>query len=218
MTMRPGVAGFRRFEKMNCPPEGEPFFWLTKTMLESPAWRALTSPAKRIVERVALEHMNHAGTQNGDLPITYTDFERVGIDRNSIHNAIEVAVALGWIDVVERGQKGFGIARRPSIYSLTWLPRADGSAPTNRWKAIKTDQQAADVVKKILCKPGGCRSPAHVNGVLPGKILKVVGKTVLEKTPQNGGVQSGKRHQTSTVYPTHSSTILPTGEISPASR
>jgi hypothetical protein len=37
---------------------------------------------------------------------------------------------------------GHGDIRRPNIWALTWLPRHDGVAPSNRWKHITTDAEA----------------------------------------------------------------------------
>ena len=71
-----------------------PFVWLTREMLESEAWRAMPLPARRIVERLMIEHMSHAGTMNGELPCTYDDFQRFGVSRKNISAAIRVAVAL----------------------------------------------------------------------------------------------------------------------------
>jgi hypothetical protein len=58
----------------NRPPKGEPWIWLTREMLSSPAWRALSPAALKVVKRVMLEHMAHACTANGNLVVTYGDF------------------------------------------------------------------------------------------------------------------------------------------------
>src|SRR5688572_3082954 len=108
---------------MNQPPEGEPWVWLTREMLESQAWRSLTAGGHRVIERLMIEHMNHGGTRNGDLVSTYVQFQSHGISRKAVSAAIGNAQRAGFIDIVERGQRGYGIARRPSRYALTWLPR-----------------------------------------------------------------------------------------------
>jgi hypothetical protein len=91
-----------------------------------------------------IEHMSHAGTDNGRLPVTYDDFEAYGIRRSSIGQAITIAIKLGWIDLVVPGVRGSGIARRPHQFGLTWLPRADFTSATNRWKGVT--QEMADAV------------------------------------------------------------------------
>jgi len=35
----------------------------------------ITAPARRVVDRIAIEHMNHAGTKNGELAVTFDNFE-----------------------------------------------------------------------------------------------------------------------------------------------
>src|SRR4051812_25955695 len=77
-----------RFKKMNKPPVGEPWIWLTREILESCAWRALSHAGQKIVFRVILEHLAHGGSQNGDLPVTYRDFEHYGVGSNSIYPAL----------------------------------------------------------------------------------------------------------------------------------
>jgi hypothetical protein len=111
-------------------------------MMESPAWGALTAPARRVVDRIVIEHMHHAGTMNGELVVTYDNFQAFGISRGAIKPAIEVAVKLGFIDITAIGLRSYGNARRPSSYALTWLPRNDGAPPSNRWNAIKSKEQA----------------------------------------------------------------------------
>jgi hypothetical protein len=133
----------------NSPPADEPFVWFTLEMLNSPAWRAMPLCARQVVERVASEHMTHGGNENGKLPITHRDFERYGIRRKSVPYAVAVAVALGWIDVVEQGHRGVAGKRRAAHYALTWVDRWDGSPRTNRWKGIKTDEEAAKLVARI---------------------------------------------------------------------
>ncbi len=68
----------RRFAQANRPPEGTSWCWLTAEMLESPAWRALTGNALKVVLRIALEHLKHGGVENGLLPVTYKDFGKPG--------------------------------------------------------------------------------------------------------------------------------------------
>ena len=41
-------------------------------------------PARRVLERVILEHMAHGGTQNGDLTVTYDDFALNGLSSRRI--------------------------------------------------------------------------------------------------------------------------------------
>ncbi len=143
------VSGKSRWERMNRPPHGEPWVWFTRSMMESPAWRAIPGPARQVVDRIMIEHMLHGGTENGNLIVTYDDFEAYGIRRGSTSQAIRQAEALGFVDVIDRGRRSFGSARRPARYGLTWLPRADRTPASNRWKSIQTDQQAKQVLLRL---------------------------------------------------------------------
>ena len=155
MRMQSGQNGHKRWVKKNQPPKGEPWVWLTCEMLESPAWVALTSPARRVVDRIVIEHMHHAGSMNGELIVTYDDFENFGISRKAIKPAISIAEALGFIEVTFPGIRCQGAARRPSQYALTWLPQIDGRDPTNRWKAIKSKEQAEQIVAVVYDRRQG---------------------------------------------------------------
>ena len=54
-----------------------------RAMVESPAMRALSLAARKALDRIEIEHMNHGGAQNGQLPVTYRDFEAWGIRRTA---------------------------------------------------------------------------------------------------------------------------------------
>jgi len=114
----------------------------TRAMRESAAWRALPDNARRVLDRLELEHMAHGGAANGKLVCTYTDFAKWGIRRRSIPLAIRQAVALGFLEVTRRGYITSGDFKAPSTYRLTYVfgadSRLDGS-PTNEWEAIDAD-------------------------------------------------------------------------------
>lgn len=132
--MKPLAARSRIWARQNSPPQAEPWCWLTRDMLEAPSWARLSGAAKNVVFRIAIEHMAHAGTENGNLAVTYADFAAYGIRRNSIRSAIAEAAAAGWIEVTERGRGGHSSHRYPSRYALGWLPKADGTLSAHRWR------------------------------------------------------------------------------------
>ena len=121
-------------KKRNTPPSDQPWVWLPRDMLESDAWRSLSINARRAVERVMIEHMAHAGQENGNLPVTYNDFEKHGAQRRMIKLAIAEAAACGLIIVMQRGRPSRGTDRWPSKYALGWFPLLDGTSAPNRWK------------------------------------------------------------------------------------
>jgi hypothetical protein len=138
----------RRFKEANRPPEGSSWCWLTAEMLDSPAWRALAGNAMKVVMRIALEHLKHGGVENGKLPVTYQDFVKCGVRRNSVRQAILIAIYLGWIDKTSTGEVPWhGDIRKPSTFALTWLPRHDGVPPSNRWKRFESDAEAKAAIR-----------------------------------------------------------------------
>jgi hypothetical protein len=122
--------------------------WIARTisMLDSPAYRALSLSAHRALSRIEIEHMHHGGADNGKLPVTYVDFISYGIHRRFIAPAIRELVALGFIEITEQGVAGNAEFRRPSLYRLTYRPaynagKHDGNG-THEWQRIETMEQA----------------------------------------------------------------------------
>jgi hypothetical protein len=129
------IKSVRLRKERNRPPPDEPWVWFSREMLESEAWRLMPPTAKMVVFRICVEHMHHAGTENGNLAVTYDDFALYGIRRNSIRGAIAAAVGHGFTTITQAGRRSIGADRWPTRYALTWLGLKDGSPPTNRWKA-----------------------------------------------------------------------------------
>lgn len=123
----------------NRPPD-EPWVWLSREMLESEAWRSLSRASRLVIDRVILEHMAHAGTMNGSLAVTYSDFTKFGIRRQSLKGAITDAVTKGLLIITVKGRPSTGDDRWPTRYALGWLPMYDGTAPSNRWKQWTKDR------------------------------------------------------------------------------
>lgn len=119
-------------------------------MLESPAYRVLSLAAHRVLARIQIELANHGGTDNGALPVTYDQFVEYGIHRHSIAPGIRQLVALGFIEVTERGRHGNGEFRTPSKYRLTFRPTAK-AAETNEWREFN-NIEAADLLAKAALK------------------------------------------------------------------
>src|SRR5260221_4345131 len=120
-----------RFTKMNRPPEGTSWCWLTADMLDSSAWRALSGNAMKVIMRIALEHLKHGGLENGKLPVTYQDFVKWGVRKNSVREAQLVAIHLGRIDRTSIGEVPWlGDSRRLGTLCRAWLPRYKGAPPT----------------------------------------------------------------------------------------
>lgn len=111
----------------------EQFIAHRKSMLESDAWGRLTLAARRILDRLELEHMDHAGRENGRLPCSYRDFEAFGVRKASVREALGLLCSLGFVEVTEPGRAGNGEWRRVARYRLTYLATPDAEA-TDDWK------------------------------------------------------------------------------------
>jgi hypothetical protein len=121
-------------------------------MVRSPAWRALSLSARRLLDRLEIEHAAHGGAENGKLPVTYDDFVRYGIHRHAVRPAIHEAVALGFIKIRQSGRAGNAEFRRPNIFELTYLPTQVGA--TDDWEKIaEADAEAiALAARSAACK------------------------------------------------------------------
>lgn len=122
---------------------GDQFIAHSRSMRESIAWRYLPDNARRVLDRLELEHMLHAGLENGHLPCTYSDFAAAGIRRPSIPVALRQCVALGFVEVTKQGGRSRAENRWPSLYRLTYIVGGGKSEPpTNDWQRVKTVEEA----------------------------------------------------------------------------
>jgi hypothetical protein len=117
-------------------------------MLESPAYRALSLCGRRVLDRLEIELGHHGGTNNGRLPVTYADFVRYGMDKQSIPGALREVEALGFVEITERGrpsESDFG--RHPNLFRITYRHGARGEEPTHEWKRYATVLDARNIAK-----------------------------------------------------------------------
>jgi hypothetical protein len=120
----------------------EQFAWHGISMLESPAYRALSLSGHRILARINIEHAHHGGQDNGQLPVTFQDLEDYGVHRHAIAPGIREVEALGFIRITQQGRAGNADWRKPNKFALTHLPTKDNPKPTEDWKRIKTIEEA----------------------------------------------------------------------------
>jgi hypothetical protein len=118
----------------------------TIEMIKSPAWSVLSLSARRVLDRIEIEHADHGGNDNGRLPVTYDDFECYGIHRHSIRAAIRETVALGFAEITERGRAGNAEFRSSHKFRLTYF-HVGRAPPTNEWQRIKTVEEAQALAK-----------------------------------------------------------------------
>jgi hypothetical protein len=118
-------------------------------MLESPAYRALSLSAHRVISRIEIELGHHGGNDNGRLPVTFEDFTDYGIHHNAIAPAIREAEALGFIRIMERGRGGNAEHRQPNKFFLTFAHGRDSRAspPTHDWRKIESLEEAIEIAQ-----------------------------------------------------------------------
>ena len=136
----------------------------TIEMIESPAFRVLSLSARRVLDRLEIEHAHHAGHDNGHLAVLYDYFEEYGIHRHAIAAAIREVVALGFVEITEQGRAGNAEWRRPNKFRLTYR-YLDRAAPTDEWRRIKTVEEAEMVAR--TARAG--RKPKHFPVVVSAK-------------------------------------------------
>jgi hypothetical protein len=170
---------------MKKPKTSEPsYIKLRREMLEAPGWRALTPAAKCVIERLIIEHMRHAGKDNGRLICTFDDFEEYGIRRKSIAPAIRLAVELGFIHVTQAGWRSAGY-RRPAHYRLTFLP-TDNAGPTDEWKQVHLDT-ISPKNKHRKRQLRGAKTPLTPGAKMPPVRLVTGGANAPGGTSKTGG-------------------------------
>jgi hypothetical protein len=122
--------------KLQKPPPGEPFIWLTRELLASDAWQPLSINARRFMDFLLIEHMNHAGTENGRLKATYAQLEAFGLSSRLIASAIEEAEKVGLIECHRGGM------RVATTYTLTWFATDIYTPPSNKWARFQKQKSA----------------------------------------------------------------------------
>lgn len=129
-----GKIGGRLGRNMK-PPKDEPWVWLSRELLTSDAWQARSITCVRLIDALLIEHMNHAGIENGNLAATYDQLQACRISRGLICSAILEAEYLGLVRC-QRGGRWAG-NNQPSRYRLTFLGDKEGNFPSNEWKGKK---------------------------------------------------------------------------------
>jgi len=116
-----------------------PFVQLTRRLLLSPAWGALSINARRLIDFLMIENMNHAGVENGRLYATYHQLVRYGLSRAHIREAVEECERLG---LVRRGAPR--MQRVAARYRLTFLQTINTDTglwapPSNDWERLSEE-------------------------------------------------------------------------------
>jgi hypothetical protein len=128
-------------------------------LLESPAWRVLSLSAYRVIDRIDIELRHHGGRDNGDLIVTFDQFQAYGIDRHSIAPALREVEALRIVEIT-RGRAGNADFRAPHRFRLTYQP-TDAAEATHDWRhfSTMTDAKAVAQMARAATKPRGAAAP-----------------------------------------------------------
>jgi predicted RNA binding protein YcfA (HicA-like mRNA interferase family) len=140
--------GKNKRQKITGPPNNQPWCWLSEAMIFSPAFRGLSVNGLRVFFCLMLEHMQHAGRENGNLKVPYDHLEEKGCSRSAIPEAIQELECFGWIKV-RRGGKHHG-TNHPSRYTLTCYHTLTAMNlaihATNDW--MKTTEEQIKIYKR----------------------------------------------------------------------
>lgn len=126
------------------------FAWRLVEMLESPAYRVLSLSAHRVMARLEIELAQHGGKpeENGKLPCTFDHFVEFGLHRHAIAPAIRELVALGFVEITQRGSAGNADLRQPTLYRLTYRHWGSHKETTDEWRRIKTVDEAEAIAER----------------------------------------------------------------------
>jgi DNA-binding transcriptional MocR family regulator len=158
-------------------------------MLESPAYRALSLSAHRVMDRISIELAHHGGNDNGKLPVTYEQFMEYGIDRHAVAPALRELEALGFIEVTQRGRPSAGEFRLPNLFRITWVNCKSMPTPSHEWRRVPDTETAEALAKAARKQKSNGGNPHCASGGNPHHDAKFpMGKTpttvpVLESAP-----------------------------------
>jgi hypothetical protein len=138
-----------------------------RSMISSPAMRALSLSAIRAMHRLEEEHMDNGGAENGRLIVTHDQFIAWGIHRDSVSPAIRELVALGFVEITEKGAAGNENHRRAARYRLTYVNNSGRSQPSHEWKTIKTAEDADSIaaIARRAKDPRAAAAGRHKNKI-----------------------------------------------------
>jgi len=147
-------------------------------LLASPAWRGQSINCRRLVEFLLIEHMNHAGRENGRLQATYGQLVEWGITRRLIRPAIDEAEQRGLVEI-EQGARVNVSDSHLAAYRLTFLKavRRDDFerdyfiSPTDEWANFGEDETPAQVPEEELSNAPDL-SPKNANRCYEGELGK----------------------------------------------
>jgi hypothetical protein len=171
-----------------------------RSMVASPALRVLSQGAVRVMHRLEDEHMAHGGAENGRLIVTHDQFVEWGVHHNAVAPAIRELVALGFVEITEKGCAGNENHRRATKYRLTYVNSKSREQPTHEWSRIMTIDEAERIATVA-------RAAKDTRSVALGRRLK--NKSPLPKTGSDTATENRYRNPKSPLPKTGSTAVPP---------
>jgi hypothetical protein len=112
---------------------GHSFVAHTAELLNSPAWRHRSLYARRLIDRLELEHVRHNGRENAYLKLTYRQMQKAGVHSDFIAAALDEVVTLGLVTITHRGAYRGGAKNKSKhlsaqLSAVEVCPRSRGPA------------------------------------------------------------------------------------------
>jgi hypothetical protein len=120
-----------KVNRLNQPPMGKPWAWLTAEIIASDAFHSLSRSGRLVIDFLLLEHMSKGGQKNGKLKAPHRQLYAFGIGEHQVVDAIREVEEHGLVDCYRGGM------RVATTYGLTWLPLHDGTPATDRWRSYR---------------------------------------------------------------------------------
>jgi hypothetical protein len=164
----------------------EQFVKLPRGLLESAAWQRLGINARRFLDFLMIEHMQQGGKHNGFLLAPRRQLWEFGIGEHFVSSAIEEVESAGLVACKR------GIGRRPSYYTLIWLPL--GTPPVV--SAVSSENECSLALTKPVAsaeqhsqRPKSSSAKQHS----PSRRSYQGGAAVSEAEGKGEGVEAGQR-------------------------
>jgi hypothetical protein len=160
-----------------------PYVMLRQEMKESLAYRALNNVDRKILDRLEIELMKHAGKNNGELICTYDDFAAYGIRRPSLAPGIRRLTVAGLLRITRKGWRS-AINGMPAMYALTYLPIGD-QPPTDEWRNYRPNSRHTETRPKIQNHSSEMVPTARSN-----EMVSTASNEMVSTAPENPGYET----------------------------